>query len=83
MDSGITEDSTSGDKSNEMCVPLASLSMEGQAPQEGDMVTIEARVTRVENDMAYVTPAKDAESAPENASEPSFSDSGSYTPPPM
>lgn len=79
MDSGISPDPDKEETSNEMCVPLESLSIEGTAPKEGDMVTVEARVTRVENDMAYVEPVSgtEEEAAPDNEP-PSFSDSGDY-----
>ena len=80
-------DSGESDNSNEIEVPLSDLAIDGNPPGVGDTCdfAIEARVTRVEGEMAYVTPEKvngqevsqDAESAPDS-SEPSFSDNGEY-----
>jgi hypothetical protein len=88
MDSGISPDSGMSD--SEVCVPIGSLSIDGETPQVGDTVdfAIEARVTRIDGEDAYVTPEKvngqevtqDAasESDSEDSSEPSFSDNGDY-----
>ena len=89
MDSGINPDMGNDSSSNEVCVPLESVTIDGQAPQEGDTVdfAIEARVSRVDNDMAYVVPTKvngqdvdqeENESPSDESSEPSFSSSGDY-----
>jgi hypothetical protein len=97
MDSGISPDTGNSDLSSpqgnegEIEVPLHMLAIDGKDPAVGDTCdfSIEARVTRVEGDSAYVTPEKvngqeveqDAESASEDGSEPSFSDSGGYQQP--
>lgn len=81
-------DSGGQGQASETCVPLADLSIDNQTPAEGDTVdfAIEAKVTRIDGDMAYVQPVSvngqpvspEQESPQEDNSEPSFNDSGDY-----
>jgi len=92
MDSGISPDSGNQDSSvmevSEICVPLDAVSIDGQAPSEGDSVTMDFRVTRIEGGDAYLAPEKvngqevdqedqQDQGADEN-SEPQFDAQGQY-----
>ena len=58
MDSSLsseTDSADSGAQGQELCVPLDALAIDGQAPAPGDKVDVPCTVTRVENNMAYVT----------------------------
>lgn len=82
-------DAGTGGGSNEVEVPLESLVIDGHPPQEGDTVdfAIEARVSRIDGDSAYVVPEKvngqdveqeANESGEDEDNEPTFDQSGGY-----
>lgn len=69
-------------KSSEICVPLESLSLSGEtgsavAPAQGDEVDITgtATVSRIEGQMAYLTP-KTINGAPVESAEPAEQEMG-------